>query len=192
MARTKQVFDVVDVPIVWLRQSQDEGRSAGRGQMYFNGNTLYSYGSHFPIARIFRAPNGEEVIMFTTRTYSKTTARHIAAVQSACNVDHRRTVYCSRPDVCGLPSDHERNLNDFRVEMDEAIAKHAKARKPELYTADILHQATLARKYCEVMCLPVPIWARLPGVEFIATDKLFKGEPLRALLKLHSEERAIA
>ena len=192
MARIKHIFPRDELAHVWLRQSQDEGRSAGRGQMYFDGDTIYSYGSHFPIAMIFKAPNGEEVILFTTRTYSNTTARHIAAVKSACNASHRRTIYCSRPDVCRLPSDHERNLSVFRSEMDESIAKHAKARKPELYTVDILHQATLAREYCEVMCLPVPIWAQLPGMNFVATDKLFRGEPLRALLKIHAEEKVTA
>jgi hypothetical protein len=185
MARTKHIFDRFELAHVWLRQSQDEGHVAG-SRLYFNGGTIYSYGAHFPIAKIFKAPNGEEVILFTTQTYSKTTASHIATVRSACNTSHRRTVYCYRPDGCRLPSDHERNLNDFRFEMDESITKHAKARKPELYTADVLHQATLAREYCEVMCLPVPIWAQLPGTEFVATDKLFRGEPLRALLKIHA------
>lgn len=186
MARTKHVFEKNDLAKVWLSQSQDSGRVAG-GNMLFTGDTIYSYGSHFPIAKIFRAPNGEEVILFTTRTYSMATTGHIAVVQRAVNHSHRRTVYCDFPN--GF--EHTRNIQNFKSEMDDAIAKHKKARKPELYTQTILYQATLAREYCEVMGLPVPNWALMPDWGFVATDRLFKGLPMRALLATHREERRI-
>ena len=174
----KHVFKHADLVKVCLRQCQDSGKSAGRGQMYFTGDTIYSYGPHFPIAKIFRAPNGEEVILFTTRTYSMTTTRHIAEVQRAVNHSHRKVVYCKFPD--GF--EHTRNLEHFKSEMEDAIAKHKKARKPELYTGNILYQATLARDYCEVMCLPVPTWAVMPDWSFVGIDKQFKGLPMKAWL----------
>jgi hypothetical protein len=188
MARIRHVVPHIEVAQLWLSQSQDTARSKGRGQMYFEGDTIYSYGSHFPIAKLFDAPNGEQVILFTTREYSMTTGSHIRVVQSVCNHSHRRIIYCHRPDMFLLPGDHYINCRNFKLAMDESLTKHAKARKPELYTENILYQAALAREYCEVMCFPIPTWAQMPGMEFVVMDKLFRGEPMRALLKIHNPE----
>jgi len=40
-----------DVAHVWAQQVQDEERS---GNMFFEGDTIYSYGHHFPIARFVK------------------------------------------------------------------------------------------------------------------------------------------
>jgi hypothetical protein len=116
-----------------------------------------------------------------------TTTRHIAAVQRAANKSCRRVIYCDFPN--GF--DHTRNIQNFKSELNDAIAKHKNARKREIYTQTILYQATLAREYCEVMGLPVPNWALMPDWGFVATDKLFKGLPMRALLATHGEEKQI-
>jgi len=167
-----------DVAKVWLRQSQDYGQERSGGSFYFRGDTIYSYGSHFPIAKLTAAPNGESVILFTARTYSNTTARHIQAVQSAIRNTYRREVYCADPSVV---ASHDENLQSFKSEMDSIAVKHAKARKPQLYACDILHQARLAREYCEVMCIPTPTWALLPS-------NIEPGKPLIAAMQVHKEE----
>ena len=161
---------------VWLRQSQDYGQERSGGSFYFQGDTIYSYGSHFPIAKLGTAPNGEDVILFTTRTYSKTTSRHISEVRSAVRHSSRRVVYCDDPS--GVL--HDTTLLRFKDAMDSAAAKHAKARKPELYAGDIYAQAEMAREYCEVMYLPVPTWALLPS-------SIEPGKPLMAALLVHQE-----
>lgn len=182
MARIKQCFTVDELPRVWLRQSQDTGRTSDNlgGKFYFYGGTIYSYGSHFPIAKIATAPNGEEVIFMTTRSNSMTTNRHIRLVQQAIRGSYRRVVYCNDPTGYSLSIS---NLDAFKREMDAAIAKHNKARKPELYSGEIFNQCRLAREYCEVMCLPVPSWAALP-------EDIEAGAPLRAALAVHQEVRA--
>jgi hypothetical protein len=178
MTRIKHLFSVCELPYVWLRQSQDNGHAPG-DRFYFTGDTIYSYGSHFPIARIRTAPNGEAVILMTTRTYSVTTARHISAIRTAIRNSYRRVIYCAHPDVA---VSHEQNLSDFKLVMSFDIERHARARKPELYSGKILAIAQQAREYCEVMCLGVLTWAQLPDESFIPTDTLFHGEPLRAVL----------
>jgi hypothetical protein len=45
----KHVFNSSEVPHIWALQQQNEGRNS-QGNFYFNGATIYSYGSHFPIA----------------------------------------------------------------------------------------------------------------------------------------------
>src|SRR5262249_44911174 len=74
---TKQVHTPANVAHLWAHQTQDSARNPG-GTLYFRGATIYSYGDHFPIARLCRG-----AVLFTTRTYSVTTARHIKIVRQA-------------------------------------------------------------------------------------------------------------
>ena len=48
--RKKHVFDTGEIPHLWAHRTQDEARNR-QGNLYFTGDTIYSYGSHFPIAR---------------------------------------------------------------------------------------------------------------------------------------------
>jgi hypothetical protein len=75
----RKVFENSMVAHVWAQQSQSEGRS-NNGQFYFRDSTIYSYGSHFPIAQFSR---DKSVVWFTQRGYSVTTARHISYTQDA-------------------------------------------------------------------------------------------------------------
>lgn len=89
--RTKKVFSPDELAHVWARQSQAEGRTP-TNNFYFYRDTIYSYGSHFPIAKIL--PSG--VVLCTYRTYSNTTSKHVWAVKHAVN--HKEIVYCSNPN----------------------------------------------------------------------------------------------
>lgn len=68
----KHVFNTSEVAHIWAAQSQQSGRNA-QGNFYFEGQTIYSYGRHFPIATIV----GNDVL-FTDKSYSNTTAKHIS------------------------------------------------------------------------------------------------------------------
>jgi len=48
--RKKLVFDTGEIPHLWAHRTQEEARNR-QGNLYFTGDTIYSYGSHFPIAR---------------------------------------------------------------------------------------------------------------------------------------------
>lgn len=63
----------------WAHQLSADGNGSS---FYFRGDTIYSYGSHFPIARHVSTKRGD-CILFTTRSYSTTTARHIGLTRSA-------------------------------------------------------------------------------------------------------------
>jgi hypothetical protein len=63
--------------------------------MFYEGDTIYSYGYHFPIARKVTAPNGETVILFTTESYSVSTAKHKTIV--------RRAIGYHTPNVLEVP-----------------------------------------------------------------------------------------
>lgn len=64
--------------------------SAKYGNVYFDGPTIYSYGSHFPMATIVTR-KGRTAHLVTTRTYSVTTAGHINATREA--IPHGATVF---------------------------------------------------------------------------------------------------
>lgn len=86
--RIKRVFaDEKEIAHLWFHQAQDSARNR-QGTFYFSGDTIYSYGSHFPIARLVVADKGkrkgEKAVLFTARTYhGPTTTKHIKTVWSA-------------------------------------------------------------------------------------------------------------
>ena len=163
----------------WLSQSQDYGQERSGGGFYFQGATIYSYGSHFPIAELTTAPNGEACIFVTTRTYSNTTAKHCSKVwRGICNT-YRKVIYVNDPTEIHGTGNVEQMKRDFTA----IEAKHAKAHKPELYSGELFATAERCREYCEVMLLPVPIWAELrAGIE--------PGRPLMAAIEVCREERS--
>lgn len=62
---------------LWANHSRANARGS---HFYFEGDTIYSYGSHFPIARHYKG-----AVLFTTKGYSVTTAQHKSYVRQACS-----------------------------------------------------------------------------------------------------------
>ena len=110
----------------------------GNWNLYISGDCIYSYGSHFCIAK--RVGNG--TILFTTRDYSPTTARHKSYVASACS--HMDKVYCHNPR-----GTHNDNQAQFLREIRAFLPFLAKARKPEKWLHEIQVICARAKKYCE-------------------------------------------
>lgn len=57
----------------WAHQSSRNNALRGYA-MYYEGPSIYSWGSHFCIARIVDAPDGAPAVLFTTRRYSRRAA----------------------------------------------------------------------------------------------------------------------
>lgn len=77
----------------WAHQT---GRHRKGFNMFYEGETIFSYGYHFPIAKITTAPNGERVVLFTTEEHSVSTAKHKTIVRRAINSN-------SHPNVLNIP-----------------------------------------------------------------------------------------
>ena len=71
----------------WASQRRFNGLGS---TIYFEDGIIYSYGPHFPIARIVPGPNGS-IVLFTTQRNSATTARHILLASMASQ--HLKTFY---------------------------------------------------------------------------------------------------
>jgi|SRR5215469_1114822 len=68
---TRTVFENSMVAHVWAQQNQPSGKS-NNGNFFFNGQTLYSYGSHFVVGRIMK----DKTALLATDSYSISTTRH--------------------------------------------------------------------------------------------------------------------
>lgn len=57
----------------WAQRRGDSGKGSN---FYYEGDTLYSYGSHFIVARHMTAPNGTHFVLMNPEPYSISTTRH--------------------------------------------------------------------------------------------------------------------
>ncbi|MGL5935289.1 MAG: hypothetical protein ACRCZI_06660 [Cetobacterium sp.] len=103
----KTVMTNAMVAHTWANQLQSEGCNSN-GSLYFKGTTIFSYGSHCPIATIHTRPDGQSLTLFNSRSYSSTTTQHQAKVFHAM---HGAYVSVPHPWI-GFETDfnHKRNL----------------------------------------------------------------------------------
>lgn len=142
----RNVFSNSELAHTYANQSQNSGRSSS---MFFEGSTIYSYGYHFPIARIMRNEQGQEALLFTTRGYSNTTGKHISIVSAATR--QYKKIFCNNPK-----GSHEENFKAW-LNSSETIAKNLiNARKPEKYLTEIAYNKRQAEQYSEFFGINIP------------------------------------
>lgn len=134
----KKVFSSVsDVAHAFALQNQDEGRNSS-GSFYFIGDRLYSYGSHFCIAKFIN----DDTVLFTERKYSNTTAKHINHAWRA--LIHKDLVICPYPDGTFFS-----NFDYWIGQVNELLYKKDKARCPENYIIQIGYVRGRVTRYCD-------------------------------------------
>lgn len=158
--REKHVFKTDEIPHLWAHQTQSDARNS-RNNLYFSGDTIYSYGSHFPIARIVKQQKKTCVLM-TTRSYSSTTAGHIHAVRGAIprdmivfNVYH--------------PTDSPHSGLASYVSAINTVAQSAHARKMETTRNEDVERAKAliaeCKQFCQFFKLKQPKFPKLPVID---------------------------
>jgi len=97
--RTKTVFDNAQLCHVWANQSQPEGRNSSRS-LYFQGDKIYSYGSHYLAAQIHTI-RGKKVAFINSHNYSVTTCKQLSNIRRALNglMDYFEASDPSRPET---------------------------------------------------------------------------------------------
>src|ERR1700679_3803476 len=76
----KRVFNSNDqVCHVWAQQKQSEGRA---GSIFFSGDTIYSYGTHYPMAMI-HTYRGKKFALINSEKSSVTTQHHKYKVRNS-------------------------------------------------------------------------------------------------------------
>ena len=145
----RNVLPVSELCHKWANMEQESGRNAN-GSMYFEGSTIYSYGSHFPIAKHIVNEQGQRAVLFTQRSYSVTTEKHKSQVWMSCKNDN--IIFCSLPN-----STHEDNFNFWlNIAELQGARKLKTARKPELYLNIISNVESKAVKYAEFFGIEIP------------------------------------
>lgn len=179
--RARHVFPTDEIAHLWAHKVQADARNS-QGNFYFEGDTIYSYRSHFPIARHVANKRGKRAILFTTRSYSVTTGGHISAVRQA--IPSGITVF----DVDNIHDysafAHRDNLRAFASDAKSNVQKSTRCRKQGTYTLDAAFRLRdSAREYCKFF-----------GIKFSANDWRFlpKGKRLAELRAMLAEREARA
>ena len=194
--RKKHVFDTGEIPHLWAHRTQDESRNR-QGNLHFTGDTIYSYGSHFPIARHVTNDAGERAVLFTTASYSVTTSGHCSAVRSAIPSG---TPVFHVPNVCHeryrgselSADDHAGNLADYPERIEKHLVTFARARSS--YAKEWNHEQAArlrdeALAYCAFFGLPIPNIPEVPGLDFEVLAAIRKREAKRVAKKAEQTRR---
>lgn len=165
--RVRHVVTSGEVPHLWYHKTQYSAKNSN-GSLYFTGSTIYSYGSHFPIAHHVTVGK-RSAVLFTTRDYSVTTSGHKSAVRSA--IPEGATVF-HVPEVFTeeryASNSHARNLADYAQRVSDHLAKCARARQS--YSKEWEHGQAIAlrneaREYAKFFRLKLPKIAPIPALD---------------------------
>ena len=168
--RQRRVFPNREIPHLWAHQTQDEARN-GSGSFYFRGVTIYSYGSHFPIATHVTGAHGQAGILFTSQKYSVTTSQHMSAVSRSIpsdvpvfTVPHLMLGFSANEDTY----QHEKNIKHYTVEVAESLSICARARSS--YAKEYRHERAIelrneALAYASFFGLPEPAINPVPDLD---------------------------
>lgn len=116
----------------WAHDNYNRNGELNGNRMYAteHNRTIYSYGSHFPIARKTDNPNFP--VFMTYRGYSNSTSKHIGHVWSALAY---RTVF-----MCHCPGDSELSIysHEMREHVPELIESlHAAERREKMWRSRV-------------------------------------------------------
>lgn len=101
---------------LWANKSR---QSANGSHFYFEGDTIYSYGSHFPIARHHKG-----AVLMTSKSYSPSTAKHKAIIRMAC----RHLEVFTVSDVRSNPS--AKMVKEYQDRIKSAVDQLGRMRSP--------------------------------------------------------------
>jgi hypothetical protein len=149
----KTVFSNSMLCHTWANQLQNYGKGSS---MYFEGNTIYSYGRHYEIAQIVKAPTYPKVFFINSNGYSNTTAKH---------TNH---VWRSIPDI--VPNfrvpfiNNKFNIDDLPKIIDKMLIQVKKHFTDQINARSYFgHFAAGSMIFddiayiCEIFNLPVPV-----------------------------------
>ena len=126
---------------VFAQQTQTHGQG---NNMFFEYQTIYSYGHHYEIAQIVEAKNGEKIAFVNSNTYSNTTSKHTNHVLRALNIRYFFVPFTiagnsfARADYFKI-SDLPEYLDKIKRMMNRSLLRQKNARK-STYHLEIANQ----------------------------------------------------
>ena len=116
----KTVFNNSMTAHVWFSQSQDYGNNSN-SSLYFSGATIFSYGSHYPLATIYK---DQEVVLVNSTPSSVTTGQHRSDVLRAIDNETFKTI--SVPDT--MDAQNRENIEHLESRVLETLENLFKGR----------------------------------------------------------------
>ena len=124
--RQREVYPTGEIPHKWAHATQPQARNP-QGNLYFRGDTIYSYRDSWPLARIYRKRGAALLVLLNSETASVTTSGHQRAVDRAGSHMPSVSVPYVVPDWGRKAPDHDKNLAHFAGIMSDSLAKANRA-----------------------------------------------------------------
>src|SRR5262245_36719963 len=118
------------VASAWAKQT---GKHKDGHRMFYRDNVIYSYGEHFPIAELY--PD-KPCVLFTTRKWSVSTAKHKSIVQRACIHNKLRMFYVPYPRARSI-TEHRANYASLVADAAELAGKSLRAVKHDEFYLEL-------------------------------------------------------
>lgn len=123
----KTVFTNSELTHVWANQSQTHGKGSN---MFFEYDSIYSYGYHFKIAKHMTNQNGQKCVLFNDKSYSNTTSKHQSLVWRSIPANvHFFKVKTIFENIETATNAHLENLNNYLEYAEQAKSKAITAHK---------------------------------------------------------------
>lgn len=140
------------------------GIRATSGNLYTDGETIWSYGRHFPIAK--HLADGR--VLYNISHYSHTTDVHQSHVRGSIDWRGLEVIECRHIDK-------DRNAQDTRLALRIRIGKIPKCRKIDDRIADVKQELLRYMKYNEALGYKNEAWVN--AIAFAISN--LKGKALR-------------
>lgn len=155
-----------EVAHIWASQTQNTGRA---GNIFFEDGVIYSYGRHFPVARF--APEFGNVVLFTHRGYSNSTAKHKSLIRAAIPGGFN-VVYCDSPNQ-SVGYNLRKWEEAIKWRRETFITKKHKVSRGNL-AVEIFKQCEDAIEYCRALNITAPDWTAETNDEMTARDYVYE------------------
>lgn len=140
-------------------KESEHGRASS---IFFERDTLYSFGHHFAICKRIEAEQETYLFTATLRGWGSYAAKHIGHARQA--LQGARLVLCNDPDA--TPAE---NFVYWQTYAKRVMENLARARKPEIYILELASIARQSKIYAEATKTKVP--AALKKITSITTEQ---------------------
>lgn len=157
-ASGKRLPNYYECALAWAYRRCENGKS---GRVFFEGPVIYSFGHHFPMARIIEV-GGREAVFVNSDRYSSSTGRHMGEVRTAVKrafsedcVFHLPTHIIKRWE--GSLKNHIHVYVCRAEQAKEAFEKARKARsRKQAYLEEAAHHIAETERYAKFFAAPGP------------------------------------
>lgn len=207
----REVFPTSEIPHKWAHATQSRARNA-QGNLFFDGDTIYSYRTSWPIARIYRKrgaglkgaswsltekENKRALVLVNSDNYSNTTAGHTSQVARA--VSHLTCVRVPHPVIeSAARFGHRENLRYLTQESARELARAQRAMTGERVATYILRarkKIADATRYMDFFGIRRvrPVFPEDSAQAALARVKVIENpDPVRDAAKIKARERSAA